>query len=130
MKTIAQLNGVEFLKQCNKIRYEVADVLKATNIGEIRSRLPDYSKCTTKEEREALKNEQAVKNMNDILDVLLEEKPEETMKLLNLLIIREDGDAEITGLELAMIGIGIVSDKRVADFLLSLIQLGQKVTVL
>lgn len=125
MKTIAELNGVDFLRQCNKIRYEVQDILKETGIMKIRQKLPDYTGADTKEERLKRQEEQAKKNLNEMLDVLLEEKPEETIKLFNLLVIPEKGDKELTGMELTMIGLGIVSDKRVMDFLSSLIRLGQ-----
>ena len=125
MKTIAELNGVDFLRQCNKIRYEVQDILKETGILKIRQKLPDYTGADTKEERLRRQEEQAKKNLNEMLDVLLEEKPEETIKLFNLLVIPEKGDKELTGMELTMIGLGIVSDKRVMDFLSSLIRLGQ-----
>lgn len=128
MKTIAELNGVDFLRQCNKIRYEVQDILKETNILKIRQKQPDYTGADTKEERLKRQEEQAKKNLNEMLDVLLEEKPEETIKLFNLLVIPEKGDKELTGMELTMIGLGIVSDKRVMDFLLSLIRLGQTAT--
>lgn len=128
MKTIAELNGVDFLRQCNKIRYEVQDILKETGILKIRQKLPDYTGADTKEERLKRQEEQAKKNLNEMLDVLLEEKPEETIKLFNLLVIPEKGDKELTGMELTMIGLGIVSDKRVMDFLSSLIRLGQTAT--
>lgn len=125
MKTIAQLNGVDFLRHCNKMRYAVAEILKETKILEIRKKLPDYSQCKTKEEREALTKEQSRKNLDEMLNVMLEEKPEQTIKFLNLMIIPENGDKEITGMELAMIGLSVISDKRVMDFLASLIYLGQ-----
>ena len=128
MKTIAELNGVDFLRQCNKIRYEVQDILKETNIMKIRQKQPDYTGADTKEERLKRQEEQAKKNLNEMLDVLLEEKPEETIKLFNLLVIPEKGDKELTGMELTMIGLSIVSDKRVMDFLSSLIRLGQTAT--
>jgi len=128
MKTIAELNGVDFLRQCNKIRYEVQDILKETNIMKIRQKQPDYTGADTKEERLKRQEEQAKKNLNEMLDVLLEEKPEETIKLFNLFVVYEKGDKELTGMELTMIGLGIVSDKRVMDFLSSLIRLGQTAT--
>lgn len=128
MKTIAELNGVDFLRQCNKIRYEVQDILKETNIMKIRQKQPDYTGADTKEERLKRQEEQAKKNLNEMLDVLLEEKPEETIKLFNLFVVHEKGDKELTGMELTMIGLGIVSDKRVMDFLSSLIRLGQTAT--
>ena len=128
MKTIAELNGVDFLRQCNKIRYEIQGILKETGIMKIRQKQPDYAGADTKEERLARQNEQARKNLNEMLDVLLDEKPEETIKLFNLLVIPEKGDKEMTGMELTMIGLEIISDKRVMDFFTSLIRLGQTAT--
>ena len=64
MKTIAELNGVDFLRQCNKIRYEVQDILKETNILKIRQKQPDYTGADTKEERLKRQEEQAKKNLN------------------------------------------------------------------
>lgn len=128
MKTIAELNGVDFLRRCNKIRYEVQDILKETGIMKIRQKLPDFTGAETKEERKKRMEEQAKKNLNEMLDVLLEEKPEETIKLFKLFVIYENGDKELTGMELTMIGLSIVSDKRVMDFLSSLIRLGQTAT--
>lgn len=128
MKTIAQLSGVEFLRQCNKIRHGVDEVLKNTNVMEIRRRTPDYKDDDTAEERKAKYDEQAKKNINDILDVMLEEKPEETIKLFNLLIVLDKDEKEPTGLEMLMTGMEIISDKRVMDFLLSLMRLGDQVT--
>ena len=128
MKTIAELNGVDFLRRCNKIRYEVQDILKETGIMKIRQKLPDFTGAETKEERKKRMEEQAKKNLNEMLDVILEEKPEETIKLFKLFVIYENGDKELTGMELTMIGLSIVSDKRVMDFLSSLIRLGQTAT--
>ena len=130
MKTLAELNGVDFLRQCNKIRYEIQDILKETGIMKIRQKMPDLTGVDTKEERKKRMDEQAKKNLNEMLDVLLEEKPEETIKLFNLLVIPEENDKgkELSGMELTMIGLGIISDKRVIDFFSSLIQLGQVAT--
>lgn len=128
MKTIAELSGVDFLRQCNKIRHGVAEVLKETKVMEIRNRLPEYTGEETKEEIVEKRNEQAKKNLDAMLDVLLEEKPEETIKLFNLLVVYEKGDKELSGMEMLMTGMSIVSDQRVMDFLSSLMQLGQMAT--
>lgn len=128
MKTIAELSGVDFLRQCNKIRHGVAEVLKETKVMEIRNRLPEYTGEETKEEIVEKRNEQAKKNLDAMLDILLEEKPEETIKLFNLLVVYEKGDKELSGMEMLMTGMSIVSDQRVMDFLSSLMQLGQMAT--
>lgn len=124
MKTISQLNGTDFLRQCNKIRHGVAEILKNTKIMEIRKTLPTFKGDETLEQRKEMIQEQGRKNFDKILDVLLEEKPEETLKLFRLLIILDEGEQEPDGLEMLMIGMSILTEKRVVDFLASLMQLG------
>lgn len=126
MKTISDLNGVDFLRQCNKIRHEVSGILKSTKVLDIRKKVPVYEDSDTKEIRQKKLEDQQRKNLDEILDVILDEKAEETIKLFELLIIKEDGDKEIPGIELAMTGFQILSDKRVVDFLLSLMRLGDQ----
>ena len=128
MKTITELNGTDFLRQCNKIRYAVQDILKETNILKIRETKPTLTGKETPEEVESLYREQANKNLSKMLDAMLEEKPEETIKLFRLLVITEDGEAEPTGFDMVIIGMNILTDKRVMDFLSSLIRLGQTST--
>ena len=125
MKTITQLNGVDFLRKCNEIRHGVESVLKTTGIMEIRKRMPVIEETDTLDERKRKMEEQSKKNLSDMIDVLLDKHPEETVKLFNMMIVLEDGDTEPTGFELLMIGMDIISDKRVMDFLLSLMRLGQ-----
>ena len=128
MKTISELNGVDFLRQCNKIRHEVSSILKNTKVMEIRKKVPVYEDTDTKEIRLKKLEEQQKKNLDEMLDIIMEEKAEETVKLFDLLIIKEDGDKELPGIELAMTGFQILSDKRVVDFLLSLMRLGDQAT--
>lgn len=125
MKTITELNGTDFLRQCNKVRYAVQDILKETNVLKIRETKPTLTGKETPEEVERLYREQANKNLSKMLDAMLEEKPEETIKLFRLLVITEDGEAEPTGFDMVIIGMNILTDKRVMDFLSSLIRLGQ-----
>lgn len=124
MKTIAQLTGVDFLRQCNKIRYGVDAVMKNTKVLDIRKKKPTLTGNETEEEVKKKYDEQARKNVSEMLDVMLDKKPEETMKLLSLLVVLDEGEEEPSGLELLMTGIEVLSDKRVMDFLLSLMQLG------
>lgn len=128
MKTISELNGVDFLRQCNKIRHEVSSILKNTKVMEIRKKVPVYEDTDTKEIRLKKLEEQQKKNLDEMLDIILEEKAEDTVKLFDLLIIKEDGDKELPGIELAMTGFQILSDKRVVDFLLSLMRLADQAT--
>lgn len=123
MKTIAQLEGVEFLRQCNKIWHEVSSVLENTKVMDIRKRLPKFTGEETPEQRKTLTEIQMKKNLSDMLDLMLEEKPEETIKLFNALVVLEEGEKAPSGIEMLMIGIEILSDKRVVDFLSSWMRL-------
>ena len=125
MKTITELNGTDFLRQCNKVRYAVQDILKETNVLKIRETKPTLTGKESPEEVERLYREQSNKNLSKMVDVMLEEKPEETMKLFRLLVTPDEGETEPSGFEMVMIGLNILSDKRVLDFLSSLIRLGQ-----
>ena len=123
MKTIAQLEGVDFLRKCNKIRYEVGSVLENTKVMEIRKRVPKFTGEETPEQRKAMTDKQMKQNLSDMLDVMLEEKPEETIKLFESLIVLDKGEKAPTGMEMLMIGIEIFSDRRVTDFLSSWMRL-------
>ena len=58
MKTITELNGTDFLRQCNKVRYAVQDILKETNVLKIREIKPTLTGKETPEEAIQQKLEQ------------------------------------------------------------------------
>lgn len=125
MKTLAQFDGVEFLKRCNKIRKDVQAFLQETKILSIRKNTPTLTGNETKEEIKEKNKAQALKNVNDMLDVMLEQYPEKTIELFKLFVELEDGEKEPSGMELVLTGMNVFSDERVMDFLASLIRLGQ-----
>jgi len=125
MKTLAQFDGVEFLRRCNRIRKDVQAFLQETNIMSIRKNVPTLTGKETKEEIRAKNKEQALKNVNDMLDVMLDQYPERTLDLFRLFIELEDGEKEPTGMELVLTGMNLFTDERIVDFLASLIRLGQ-----
>ena len=126
MKTIAELESTAFLRQCNKIRHEAASLVQATEVLEIRKHLPVMDGTETTAEKNKKIEEQTKKNLNDIFDSLLETHAEETAKLLSLLIVPEEGDPAISGLELTMAGLEVLNNKKVMDFLSQLVRLGLK----
>ena len=125
MKTLAQFDGVEFLKRCNKIRKDVQAFLQETKILSIRKNTPTLTGNETKEEIKEKNKAQAMKNINDMLDVMLDKYPERTLDLFRLFIELEDGEKEPTGMELVLTGMNLFTDERIVDFLASLIRLGQ-----
>lgn len=129
MKTIAQLNGVDFLRKCNKVRHRVADILSETGVLEYRKRQPEFTGKETLAERKQLIHKQSKKNIDAMLDCLLDEHAEKTVELLNLLTIREEGDPEeIAGFDMLTAGLELLSNQKVMDFFISVASSGLKLT--
>lgn len=95
MKNLANCTPSEFLKQTNRIRKSVERWLKATDIMNIRKRMPkgmpeltaDLSEDeaqAVKAKRDEMLAEQVRLNVSAILDALLDEHPEETLEVLAL----------------------------------------------
>ena len=120
MKTIANLNGVEFLRAINRTRHAVEKLMKVTDVLKIWKKNPTFTGKETPEERHEMARNQIKKNLNDMLDTLLEKHPEETYECIMALCVREEGEPEPDGVEMVMAAFNLISDKRVLDFLLQL----------
>ena len=120
MRTIANLNGVEFLRAINRTRHAAEKLMKVTNVLNIWKKNPAFKGDETDEQRLEMTREQIKKNLNDILDTLLEKHPEETFEFIMALCVRDEGEPEPDGIELIMAAFNLISDKRVLDFLLQL----------
>lgn len=120
MRTIANLNGVEFLRAINRTRHAVEKLVKVTDVLNIWKKNPTFTGEETEEEKLKMAREQVKKNLNDILDTLLEKHPEETFECIMALCVRDEGEPEPDGIELIMAAFDLISDKRVLDFLLQL----------
>ena len=117
MKTIANLNGVEFLRAINKARHAVEKLLSVTGVLNIRKNVPNFTGNETPEEKAEMERAQVKKNLNDMLDSLLETHPEETYECIMALCVRDEGEPEPDGIELLMAAFSLIGDKRVLDFL-------------
>jgi len=120
MRTIANLNGVEFLRAVNKTRHAVEKLMNVTDVLGIWKKQPTFTGEETPEERHEMARNQIKKNLNDILDTLLEKHPEETFECIMALCVRDEGEPEPDGIELVMAAFNLIADKRVVDFLLQL----------
>lgn len=120
MKTIANLNGVEFLRAINRTRHAVEKLMKVTDVLNIWKKTPEIKGDETPEELHEKHRNQIKKNLNDILDSLLEKHPEETYECIMALCVKDEGEPEPDGIELIMAAFNLISDKRVLDFLLQL----------
>lgn len=139
MKTLANCKPSEFFAQTNKIRKAVKNWLDVTEILEIRKRVPNLdtpSKAETKEELEAniekRKNafaEQSRQNLFDILEVILEKHPQETIELMALVCFIEPADADNHTMSEYLTAINeLMGDNAVIDFFYSLASLGKAST--
>lgn len=120
MRTIANLNGVEFLRAINRTRHAVEKLMKETDVLNIWKKNPTFTGEETPEEQHEMARNQIKKNLNDILDSLLEKHPEETYECIMALCVRDEGEPEPDGIDLVMAAFNLISDKRVLDFLLQL----------
>ena len=120
MRTIANLTGADFLRAINRTRKAVEKLLTVTGVMKIRKNAPNFTGNETDEERAEMERAQVKKNLNDMLDNLLETYPEETYECIMALCVREEGEPEPDGIELIMAAFSLISDKRVLDFLLQL----------
>lgn len=117
MRTIANLTGPEFLRAINRTRHAVEKLMATTGVLKIRKNMPQFTGEETPEERQEMERAQVKKNLNDMLDSLLETHPEETYECIMALCVCDEGEAEPDGIELIMAAFSLISDKRVLDFL-------------
>lgn len=120
MRTIANLNGVEFLRAINRTRHAVEKLMVATDVLTIWKKNPEFSGNETAEQRHEMQRNQIKRNLNDMLDTLLEKHPEETYACIMALCVLDEGEAEPDGIALVMAAFDLIADKRVVDFLLQL----------
>lgn len=129
MKNLANCKPSEFLKQTNKIRKSVSKWLTDTDIMNIRKRMPQISDEANDDERKKAMQEQALKNLDAILDAILDEHPDETLELLALLCFVEPNhvdDHDVT--EYLDAFREIISNKSVFNFFTSLMQLANQLS--
>ena len=129
MKTLANCSPTEFLRQTNKIRHECSGFLKKSGVLEIRKRQPELTGKETEEELKEKNMAQVKKNLDAMLDVLLDTNAEGAAEMLRLMCIFEPGEEEtLTGMELLRVGMDVLSDKAVIDFLLFLMKSAQTIS--
>lgn len=104
MKNLANCKPSEFLKQTNRIKKAVEKWLSATEVLEIRKRIPDLIVITddmgaAEKKKAALANRdkrqaQTMKNLSDMFDAVADKHPNETLELLALLCFVEPEDVD------------------------------------
>ena len=121
IKNLANCTPREFLRQTNKIRKAVSKWLTLTKIMEIRKRLPELPEGLNEEERQARLVDQIQENANAMLDMILDEHPDETAELLGLLCFIEPEDLDQHSVA-EMLGAftELMNSREVIDFFISL----------
>lgn len=129
MKTLANCRPSEFLAQTNKIRKSVSKWLTATDIANIRKRMPELPEDVGEEDRKEAFAKQAKENLSAILDAILDEHPEETLELMALLcfVEPEDVDSHPVG-EYIMAINELLQDETTVSFFTSLTSLARMTT--
>lgn len=126
MKNLANCKPSEFLAQSNKIRKAVSEWLTLTDILNIRQQKPKFEIDMTAEERERLTAEQVQKNLNEMLDQILEEHAEETLNVLALMCFVDPKDVDEHPMEEYIEAFNeLINNQTVINFFVSLARLGQ-----
>lgn len=122
MKNLANCNPIEFLSQSYKVISPAKELLTEAKVMEILKRKPKYKGNETSEEKESIYREKLKSNINDVLAELMQNKPEQTAKVLGLMCFIEPDDiGNHKGIELLMPAMELLANKEVLDFLFSLI---------
>ena len=136
MKNLANCKPSEFLKQANRIKKSVEKWLTETDILAIRKKMPDLLQLSddmsdkehdriTKENRKRMER-QAYDNLSEMLDVVLDEHPDETLELLALLCFVEPENVDDYPVSDYMVSIAeMITNEAVIGFFTSLVRLGQ-----
>lgn len=126
MKNLANCKPREFLQQANRIRKIAEKWLQDTKILDIRKNLPEYPEGATQEEKDAILQEQAKKNLSKMLDAILETNSEETLDLIALLCFVEPENVDDHEMSEYIGALSeLISNKEVLRFFTSLMRLGQ-----
>lgn len=140
LKTLASCKPSEFLKQTNRIRKAAEKWLNVTDIMHIREdnkpklkmALPDSSdveKQRIEDENQKIIKEQAKANFSKILDVIMDEHPDETLELLALCCFVEPENVDDYPVSMYLEAFGeLINDEAVLNFFMSSIQLVQSLT--
>lgn len=126
MKNLATCKPKEFMVQTLRIKKAAEKWLTATDIMGIRKNLPDMPEDVDAEKRREMVQEQGLKNLSAIFDVIFENHPEETLDLLALTCFVEPKDVDEHTMEEYMVAFTeMMNNKAVIGFFTSLVRWGQ-----
>lgn len=126
MKNLANCTPTEFLRQTNRIRKSVERWLTATDIMNIRKRLPELAPELSEDEKKQAIRAQMRKNISQMLDSIMEEHPDETLELLALICFVEPENVDDHPMNEYISAVNeLINDEAVIGFFTSLVRLGQ-----
>lgn len=126
MKTLANCNPVDFLRQTNRIRNSFGSLLTENGIPNIFKRQPELKGTETADEAREKRRAQTRRNVDEILNILMEMHAEETAEALGLMCFMEPDElANAKGVDLLSPAIELLSSKPVIDFFMSFAKLGR-----
>lgn len=139
LKTLVNCKPSEFLKQTNRLKKSVEKWLTETDIVNIRKKVPALDPipidATVEKKAEIFAinkkrmEEQARKNVSEMLDAILEAHPDETLEVLALCCFIEPKDIDNYTMRDLLVPINsLLNDEAVIDFFTSLASLGQMIT--
>lgn len=121
-KNLANCTPTEFAVQTRLIKHAVEHWLTETDIMQIRKTQPVIPQDATEEETKKLLQEQAVKNLSDMFDSIMEEHPKETVELLALLCFVPVSEVDKHPMTYYMDSIGeLLAEQSVWNFFTSLL---------
>lgn len=137
IKTLANCDEIEFLRQTNKIRKAVQNWLTVTDLVNIKKRMPELKmvpkeaskeeKTQIAEENKELLRKQSLENLDMMLDAMFEEHPEETAEIMKLCCFVDPSDTTSHHITFYMANFTeIIQDETVLDFFISLVALGKR----
>lgn len=135
-KNLANCKPSEFMSQCGRVAKSAEKWLKATDIINIRKRVPKMQPIpedATAEETDKIMtdykkslSEAAKTNLADMINAIFTEHPQETLELLALLCFVEPKDVDKHSISFYLANLtDLLSDKEVISFFTSLTRLGQ-----
>ena len=135
-KNLANCKPSEFLSQTNRMRKAVQNWLEVTKIMELRKAMPELKPIpenapddiveAIEAENKKIIAKQAQDNVSAMLDVIMDEHPQETLELLALLCFVEPADIDNHSIAFYLANLAdVLNDKDVISFFTSLVRLGQ-----
>lgn len=135
MKTLANCTDEEALVQFNKVRKLINEWCDATDIINIRKRLPAFETIPANadidqvqqinEKNDRLRREQGLKNLGAILDSALEANRELTLKVIRVCCFRDPDDNTLKFIDLLHAANDIISNREIINFFIYTTDLGK-----